>query len=190
MKRKFKLFATVASLCLSVALMAFGVYAASTVTYNVSGSVSFTDVQVATSWTAAVYKEAAKTNKWAGTDGAYSIDEAGSTSGTPNWNPDITFTTTDKVAVFVIECTNNGKAPIAIEVSGAGIAAIPDQLTVSMQDGVDDSLGAAATVGDLGETNLAPGSTYTVEITVTLTLLSDTLEETPLTLTLTAKPAV
>ena len=42
MKRKFKLFATVASLCLSVALMAFGVYAASTVTYTVSGSVSYT----------------------------------------------------------------------------------------------------------------------------------------------------
>lgn len=42
MKRKFKLFATVASLCLSVALMAFGVYAASTVTYTVTGTVSYT----------------------------------------------------------------------------------------------------------------------------------------------------
>lgn len=42
MKRKFKLFATVASLCLSVALMAFGVYAASQVTYTVNGSVSYT----------------------------------------------------------------------------------------------------------------------------------------------------
>ena len=42
MKRKFKLFATVASLCLSVALMAFGVYAASTVTYTVNGTVSYT----------------------------------------------------------------------------------------------------------------------------------------------------
>ncbi len=42
MKRKFKLFATVASLCLSVALMAFGVYAATQVTYSVSGTVSYT----------------------------------------------------------------------------------------------------------------------------------------------------
>ena len=42
MKRKFKLFATVASLCLSVALMAFGVYAAAQVTYSVSGTVSYT----------------------------------------------------------------------------------------------------------------------------------------------------
>ena len=42
MKRKFKLFATVASLCLCLALMAFGVYAASSVTYTASGSVNFT----------------------------------------------------------------------------------------------------------------------------------------------------
>lgn len=41
MKRKFKLFATVASLCLSVALMAFGVYAATSVSYSVNGTVSY-----------------------------------------------------------------------------------------------------------------------------------------------------
>lgn len=41
MKRKFKLFATIASLCFCLALMAFGVYAASTVKYTASGSVSF-----------------------------------------------------------------------------------------------------------------------------------------------------
>ena len=41
MKRKFKLFATVASLCLCLALMAFGVYAAGQVSYTTSGSVSF-----------------------------------------------------------------------------------------------------------------------------------------------------
>ena len=41
MKRKFKLFATIASLCMAVALMAFGVYAASTVAYNLNGSVTY-----------------------------------------------------------------------------------------------------------------------------------------------------
>ena len=41
MKRKFKLFATVASLCLCLALMAFGVYAASSVNYKASGKVSY-----------------------------------------------------------------------------------------------------------------------------------------------------
>lgn len=46
MKRKFKLFATVASLCLCLALMAFGVYAATTVTYTAKGSVKYTVADV------------------------------------------------------------------------------------------------------------------------------------------------
>ena len=56
MKRKFKLFATVASLCLSVALMAFGVYAASTVTYKVSGTVSYTMTDVLAKVSTKLYK--------------------------------------------------------------------------------------------------------------------------------------
>ena len=53
MKRKFKLFATLASLCLSVALMAFGVYAATSSTYHVTSTVSF-DAQVVGVWTGKV----------------------------------------------------------------------------------------------------------------------------------------
>ena len=53
MKRKFKLLATVASLCLSVALMAFGVYAASQSTYNVTSSVTY-ESQVAVTWNGTV----------------------------------------------------------------------------------------------------------------------------------------
>ena len=56
MKRKFKLFATLASLCLSVALMAFGVYAATNSTYSISSSVSYT-AQVACVWDAKVTKD-------------------------------------------------------------------------------------------------------------------------------------
>lgn len=41
MKKKFKLFATVASLCLAIALMGFGVYAATSVTVTISSSVSY-----------------------------------------------------------------------------------------------------------------------------------------------------
>ena len=41
MKRKFKLITSVASLCLAIALMAFGVYAASAPKLTVSGTVSF-----------------------------------------------------------------------------------------------------------------------------------------------------
>ena len=46
MKRKFKLLTSVASLCLAVALMAFGVYAAATPKVTISGSVSFNATNV------------------------------------------------------------------------------------------------------------------------------------------------
>ncbi len=41
MNRKFKLFFSLASLCLSVAMLCFGVYSAMSVNYSVSGSVSY-----------------------------------------------------------------------------------------------------------------------------------------------------
>ena len=41
MKRKIKVFSAIASLCLAVALMAFGVYAATQVTYTLSGTVEY-----------------------------------------------------------------------------------------------------------------------------------------------------
>lgn len=41
MKRKFKLLTSVASLCLAVALMAFGVYAAARPTVSITGTVTF-----------------------------------------------------------------------------------------------------------------------------------------------------
>jgi hypothetical protein len=46
MKRKFKLITSVASLCLAIALMAFGVYAAAKPTVTVTGSVTFTATHV------------------------------------------------------------------------------------------------------------------------------------------------
>lgn len=41
MKKKFKLWATIASLCLAVCIMAVGVYAASTVSLTVTSNVTF-----------------------------------------------------------------------------------------------------------------------------------------------------
>ena len=50
MKKRFKLFATIASLCLAVALMAFGVYAATSISLTVSGNVGFTASGINGSW--------------------------------------------------------------------------------------------------------------------------------------------
>ena len=83
MKRKFKLFATVASLCLSVALMAFGVYAAAQVTYTINGSVSYTMNDVLVTVTT---KTAYVTNDHAGhADGA--VTELSYANETPVGTP-------------------------------------------------------------------------------------------------------
>ena len=42
MKKRFRLFSTILSLCFALCVLTFGVYAASTVTYTVSGNVSYT----------------------------------------------------------------------------------------------------------------------------------------------------
>ena len=46
MKRKVRLFSAIMALCLSIGLLAFGVYAASTITYNISGTVNYTMTDV------------------------------------------------------------------------------------------------------------------------------------------------
>ena len=53
MKKRVKLLTTIASLCLAVALMAFGVYAATSSTFNVTSHVSF-EANVAVAWKANV----------------------------------------------------------------------------------------------------------------------------------------
>lgn len=46
MKRKVRLFSAILALCLSVGVMVFGVYAASTITYNINGKVNYTMTDV------------------------------------------------------------------------------------------------------------------------------------------------
>mgnify|MGYP003457385742 CR=1 FL=1 len=51
MKKRVKLSTTIASLCLAVALMAFGVYAAVQTSFTINSTISFTSTDVALSWT-------------------------------------------------------------------------------------------------------------------------------------------
>ena len=48
--KKVKLFTTIASLCLAVALMAFGVYAAANIDMSVTGSIQFAATAIDGSW--------------------------------------------------------------------------------------------------------------------------------------------
>lgn len=55
MKRRIKVFSAIASLCLAVALMAFGVYAATQVNYKVSGTVTYEMNEVLVTVTTKIY---------------------------------------------------------------------------------------------------------------------------------------
>ena len=80
MKKKIKLFATIASFCLAVSMLAFGVYAATNVTYTISGSVSYTVNDVLVSVSTQLYQ--LKTNtKYTASTVASAGDAAWQTSG-------------------------------------------------------------------------------------------------------------
>ena len=63
MRRKVRLFSAIAALGVAIALMAFGVYAASTITYNVNGKVNYavTDVLVSINTTLSYVQDNAET---------------------------------------------------------------------------------------------------------------------------------
>ncbi len=197
MKRKFKLFATVASLCLSVALMAFGVYAASTVTYSVSGTVSF-EAQVACTWNVTVTygdKTTSATTKTEeerklvanATDATASKDVA---LGPVSLGTDTTGVK-NNIVIYTITCKNEGKAAISISVDDADtdMATLDTRWTVSVTEDYDLA-GTEPTsrdaISDVVGGDLAAGETYTLVITGTLSDFTQQLTTQNLSLAFTA----
>ena len=92
MKKKVKLFTTIASLCLAVALMAFGVYAATQVTFGVSGTIQFNATALTGTWEYEIVKG---TNVVAGvtkTSGDFTTDQTGVELAITNGQNTATFT--------------------------------------------------------------------------------------------------
>lgn len=125
MKKRFKLITTVASLCLAVALMAFGVYAASTSTVTVASKVSF-EAQVDVEWT------------WKVVSGANNVEETartvktatkaqGSSEADIEWNGDdgeTTFPTAvefypenGNIVVYEFTCVNKSTTAAHVDVT-------------------------------------------------------------------------
>ena len=195
MKRKFKLFATVASLCLSVALMAFGVYAAASVSYTVSGSVSFS-AQVACTWDV-------KVTYGDGTTTATEEDDtqlvAGASDATASKTVALgavalgTDTTTVKnnMVIYTITCQNTGSAAIAITVNkeGTTLATTGSYWTITVTEDYDVDGTEAQSRSDIAGIqggDLAAGETYTLVITGTLSDLTQQLASQNLALAFTA----
>lgn len=95
MKKRFKLFATIASLAIAVAVMAYGVYAATQATYTINGTVTYTSVHVKATVAHQVYGTTAEvkvvqtadkaklldTDKWAEVGTGQSYDFTDTTIG-------------------------------------------------------------------------------------------------------------
>ena len=172
MKRKVKLFASIASLCLAVALMAFGVYAATQVTYNVTGSVSF-ESQVAVTWTG---------NVTGGTLGeaqndTYKVTADGTgDQGTGTWEiGEIAFgtQTAQRTITYTFTCTNNGTDPVKVSATASSMYK-SDTLDVTIKEGKQ---GETTEVDSLSGTNVVTLNTTEVyELTITVYLNDITKE--------------
>ncbi len=197
MKRKFKLFATVASLCLSVALMAFGVYAATQVTYTVSGNVSFT-AHVDAKFTAGIYTATggAQGNLWdtTGYTNEYDPKPTDETAASSEWqNANVVFTASKTTAIYRITCTNEGSQTLYLHFATTDTHTLADQtdkLTVTIKVGTNtsgtDTLGDALTNDfetlKTTQGEVAADATYVIEIEVKLTDVTATLDSTKTTL--------
>lgn len=191
MKKK-KLFATIASLCMAIALLVFGVYAAGAVTFNVSNTVTYSFSDVLVDITAKLYKVSTGTasiipsgtvttlgdsdwtevsggvtngtlKSYTGTDGVYTQDSAASTV-----NSSIAFSMNNAFAYKVtVEFST---------VSNAGVTVTYND-TAFVDTSEDDNITLIVNDGD--NPSIVAGETYTFTYYV---LLEDATKEVDITL--------
>ena len=170
MKKKVKLFASIASLCLAVALMAFGVYAATSVTYKVTGTVTF-ESQVAVTWTGKI--EGGMTLPGTKTD-TYQVTADGTGGqGDDTWaigEAQFGPATAERTITYTFECHNDGSEPVHVTATLTELFG-DDNLTVVVKQGdkgASSVVPGASTGSSLTATTIAVGGTYECIITVTL----------------------
>lgn len=176
MKKNFKLFSTIASLCLAVALMAFGVWAATSVSLGVTSKVSFTvsDVFVnitgkATLGGEDVASAAFTATSYTGTVANAKLDNETWAIGT------IAFTSEKDVIVYTLEISNAAKSgQVKVTVTDFAPKAIAGTdataKVVVAEEPEADLAGDAMT--------LAAGKKLTITVTRTLTDKTNTFAET------------
>jgi len=174
MKRKFKLLTSVASLCLAVALMAFGVYAAAKPTVLITGSVTFQAENVFAD--VEVYKYVGASKIEAAGEGWIKVGDTISFDNTDNNGKPAaigelslddtklvaqykivvknTFTAkdTDKVYVKVAQATANGSLPTGVnfeESTNEGQATTTDYVYVATYTVTPEEAGATFDAIDL-----------------------------------------
>lgn len=128
MNKKFKLFTTIASLCLAVCLMAFGVWAASSVSYSITASLKYEVGNNISAKISGVGFASADATVKTGTGTGATLAEIelkgdaheGLQTGAFSFTGDITLDSSKPYAVYVITVHQVGSNAITASVSGAG----------------------------------------------------------------------
>ena len=162
MKKGLKIATTIASLCLAIGLLAFGVYAATSSTLSINSTISFTsqDVQVLWTW------EVTGGNLTTATEGDYQTTAEGTTDNKDISLGTINFVTNagdaGKTITYTITCTNTGAKSVDITAPTAGLFAGDENLTISY---TTNGSGTAWTDITLNATD---AKTVTYQVTLTL----------------------
>ncbi len=188
MKKRFKLITTVASLCLAVALMAFGVYAATQSTLQVSSTVTFEaeDIQVTWNWYVEGGKLPAAVVGSDATEEADNGTEHTADQGANAIPSTIAFDAKDgNTITYYFSCTNNAGAAITVTptFSGEGKSlftqATGDGVTANVKVEYYTGSTVASSASDFATgwtkqawapaTNVAKGATVSFAVKLTLT---------------------
>ena len=145
MKKKFKLFATIGSLCLAVAMMTIGVLAATSQTLNVTSNVNFQTATVLVDIEGTVTGAVETVEKY-----TYTHDATDSTKQPDAWIIGaLNFSEDNKVITYTVKVTNSSEFAIKVEVTpDAGFPATDTTMKVetALSDGADSvDAGAEAT---------------------------------------------
>ena len=165
MKRKVKLFTSIASLCLAVALMAFGVYAATSATYHVTSNVTYAS-QVAVTWTGK-YTVGSQTT----TDDAVQKVNGTEETSAQNWLiGDVALTAVNKSVTYEFTCTNDGGDAITVAASSAKLFGDANLKVEAQFGNTESELPALTEVTTLNgtEVTVGEGEVYKLVIVVTL----------------------
>lgn len=164
MKRKFKLITSVASLCLAVALMAFGVYAAATPSVTVTGSVSFGATNVLASYKVEQHAAAA-------TLGAYTEKANGSFTTTTSDTDGAVAVTLDELKLDDVKVTASYRFTITSDFDATSAAKVVVKVTAPAEvdaNGITEHVEYSKTAAASGNYELAGGEELVVTYTITI----------------------
>ena len=173
MKKGFKIATTIASLCLSVALLAFGVYAATSSTLTINSTVTFTsqDVQVLWEWSVSGGSLAEASTGEHQTTAEGAVDDENVTLGSVSF---VTTSEAGKTITYSVKCTNTGAKSVRVTAPTTGLFAGDSNLTITY---TTNGTGTAWT-----DVTLDTATAKTVTYEVTLTLIDVTQDITTQTL--------